>query len=187
MKKMILVLAAALLAPLAVEAQQGQGAGPTLSFDTSVFREGQNSQVGRIVAKVRLAYLPAEETEHDEGELCIALGIEPDPRSILKGYLSFLHTTVDEKGKERREKVGVKLKGKPYKDDGIEFWAECAPHPEPKPGDELKIFIRQPRKEMQVIRTHYPDVGEYRWVTVTHQQNGGILWTFNTTPQDAES
>lgn len=181
MNKIALALLFCLLAPVVASAQQGQGDLPNLYFNESVFREGQESMVGRIVAKVRLAYV-AEGSE--DGELCISLGIEPDPRSILKGYLSFLRSTTNENGKERREKIGVKLNGKAYKQDGIEFWAECAEHPVPQPGDELKIFIRRPKKEMIMIPVRYPSQGEYQWVTVTAETNGGLSWSFSRTPQD---
>lgn len=181
MKKLALAAVLSLLAPLAASAQQSQGGLPNLPFNTSAFREGQESMVGRIVAKVRLAYLPEE---GGTGELCLSLGIEPDPRSILKGYISFLRSYTDDKGKEKREKIGVKLSGKAVKQDGIEFWAECAEHPVPQPGDELKIFIRQPRKEMVVIPVRYPNQGEYQWVTLTSETNGGLSWNFSRSLQE---
>ncbi|MCB1056866.1 MAG: hypothetical protein KDD11_15305 [Acidobacteria bacterium] len=185
MKKLALaLLVLGFLAPMAASAQQTQGGSPNLYFNTSVFKEGQETMVGRIVAKVRLAYMPEGS---DDGQLCITLGIEPDPRSILKGYLSFLRSTSDEKGKEKREKIGVKLGGKPYKEDGIEFWAECAEHPVPQAGDELKIFVRRPKKEMIMIPVRYPDPGQYQWVTVTALTNGGLSWDYKTTQQEDAS
>jgi hypothetical protein len=184
MKKLALAALFTLLIPFAAEAQQGQAGPPDLPFDTSVFRDATNSREGRIVAKIRLAYVPAEEADKD-GELCIALGIEPDPRAILKGYISFLDSHYDDEGKEKRRKINVKLKGKPTKDDGIEFWAECAAQEKPGANDQLKVFIRRPKKEMLDIATPYPEPGQYRWINVTALPNGGLTWGFETTDQDS--
>ena len=149
---------------------------PQLPFNTRDFFDKQGAREGEMVARLRFSY----DLQQDTPGLCLDFGLRPDPRSLLKGYFTFLQSTFPEMGKRQQSKVKFALEGKGVKEDGVSFWSACTEEVEPPlANDELEILIRRPKTDMIDIQIPFPQPGMYQWVTVVRLPNGGLSWSTN--------
>jgi hypothetical protein len=175
MRHLVLLL---LLALPAVEAAAQFGPTvPQFSFNTREFFDKQGSLEGDLVARLRFSY----DLDAEKPGLCLDFGLRPDPRSLLKGYFSFLHSTYLEEGDRKQSKITFELAGKGYKEDGVSFWSDClAEVGEPYANDQIEILIRRPKTDMIDIQVPFPEPGVYQWITIVRLANGGLSWSTNT-------
>jgi hypothetical protein len=174
MRNLLLLLILFLPAAEAV-AQLGTSV-PQLPFNTRDFFDKQGAREGEMVARLRFSY----DLREDNPGLCLDFGLRPDPRSLLKGFFSFLHSTFPEMGKRQQSKIKFALAGKGVKEDGVSYWSDCvADVAEPLANDEVESLIRRPKTDMIDIQIPFPEPGLYHWVTVVRLPNGGLSWSTN--------
>lgn len=175
MIRTLLVLFALFVPATEVLAQLGPSV-PVLPFNTREFFDKQGAREGEVLARLRFSY----EVLGENPGLCLDFGLKPDPRSLLKGYFSFLHSSFPGVGDRQQTRLEFVLPGKGVKEDGVSFWSSCnADVAEPESQDEIEVLIRRPKFDMIDIQIPFPEPGVYQWITVTRLPNGGLSWFTN--------